>query len=111
MAQLQLQHVVTLDEAECTMEKKPRDWDKFLYDNSTNGGIIDALDRVYDNIGKFETDISTMKTNVQKIINMYDICPVEDQLNKYCSNLDHFKENITNYCTQINQKMDDSVTK
>ena len=107
----QLQHVVNLDEAECTMDKIAKDWDKFLYDNSSNGGVIDALDRVYDMIKQLDTDIQTVKGNVQKIINMYDICPVEEQLNRYCQSVEHFKENLSRFSSDLNGKMVESVTK
>lgn len=107
----QLQHVVNLDEAECTMTKEPKVWDKFLYDNSTNGGIIDALDQLYDLIQQTTNDLQTMKSKINKVINMYDICPVGDQLEKTISYMESNIDFMNNRCSKLNEQIVSSVTK
>lgn len=60
------------DETEAQKIKEANTYDNFMYDNSTNGGIIDNLEKYYETIKKVEESSNLVISNLNDIKNKYD---------------------------------------
>lgn len=80
---------------------EPQTWDSFLYDNDTNGGIIAAIDTLFDQIRTIESDISELETAYNTLIGLYDVCPFEEALKSNIRSLNGTKEVLIKFSNQL----------
>ena len=52
-------NVATYDESEAKLDKTPNSYNDFVYDNETNGGVLDQFSNVNTKIGEVRTNIES----------------------------------------------------
>lgn len=64
--------VAYFDSAEANLEKTPKQYTDFTYDNESDGGILQIFNDVQTKIKEVKTDISSLNSNYKSIIRKYE---------------------------------------
>ena len=64
--------VAYYDSAEANLEKTPKQYTDFTYDNESDGGILQIFNDVQTKIKDIKSDISSLNSNYNTIIRKYD---------------------------------------
>ena len=111
--------VASYDQSESSMEKTPKTYNEFIYDNETNSGILALFEDVSTQIGKVKSDIDNLHQKYDKLMNMYEeFTQFDTNMNNIIktmsgnvSNIDKSFKSILNTCQQaISEAMENDKT-
>lgn len=64
--------VATYDAAEGSLEKKPKEYQEFMYDTQTNGGILEGFAKTRELTAAIAEDVEEIKRQFNALIEIYD---------------------------------------
>ncbi|MCR5483933.1 MAG: hypothetical protein K6E99_05970 [Bacilli bacterium] len=67
-----MNEVAYYDKTESNLEKSPKTFNDFTYDNEENGGVLNKFSEIGDKIKSIKTDISNLNTEYGNIIKKYE---------------------------------------
>ena len=96
--------VATYDAAEGSLEKKPKEYQEFMYDTQTNGGILEGFAKTRELTAAIAEDVEEIKRQFNALIEIYD------QFTGYNDTMTSIGNRMTD-CSDRIKKFNDNVIK
>ena len=64
--------VAYYDKSEAILDKTPKSFTNFTYDNQTNGGVLNKLSEIDKKIGQIKNDIQSLSNDYNILIRKYE---------------------------------------
>ena len=95
--------VAYYDKGEAGLEKVPKTFQNFTYDNQTDGGILNLLNEVNTKIGQIEGDIQNLQNNYSTLIAKYE------KFSNYDQTMKRITQTMTNNIAAIKKSYNNVV--
>ena len=87
--------VASYDTSEASLEKTPKTYEEFMYDNETGGGVLALFDDASTLIGQVKKDISELHHQYKVLMGLYD------EFYYFNGNMNRIIETMNNNVTEI----------